>query len=118
VFNTDWDAPVQTPVVIADGAARPVTWWCNDRFDAAVVAVAQDQAGVAEKMREGLAGDDDVVAVARPAVADRDDAASVGADDDLGVAAASIVLAVIGAAVGCEHGGQERDQVVDDAVDR
>jgi hypothetical protein len=46
-----------------------------------------------EKVRDGCAGDDDVVAVAGPAAAHGNDPADVGADDDLGVDAAPVVLA-------------------------
>lgn len=73
-----------------------------------------------------------------PAAPDRNNAAPVGANDDLGVGAAAVVLADGGdrlvvyrdervvddpcpafvAVVGCEHHGQQRDQVVDDAVHR
>ena len=60
----------------------------GDRVDFAVAAVAEYFSVAGESMRDGVAGDDDVVAVAGPAAADRDD----GAGENLGVDAAPIVL--------------------------
>jgi hypothetical protein len=66
--------------------------WTGDRGDAAVSAVAQDWPGAVEQMGDGVAGHDDVVAVAGPAAADCDQGAALRAADDLGVDAARVVV--------------------------
>jgi hypothetical protein len=62
-------------------------------MDAAVAHVAEDLVAAGEDVREGVVGDHDVVAVARPALPGGDDPAAAGADDDLGINAAAVVLA-------------------------
>jgi hypothetical protein len=64
----------------------------DDRRDAAVFAIAENDT-TSEQMRHGVAGNDDIVAVARLAVTGDEDAAPVGADNDLGVDAAAVSLA-------------------------
>ena len=87
-FDAGPDAAVFSPMLIADDPAGAVASGCGDRVDFAVAAVAEYFSVAGESMRDGVAGDDDVVAVAGPAAADRDD----GAGENLGVDAAPIVL--------------------------
>jgi hypothetical protein len=84
VFDTGSDAAVRPVVVVVDDAAGVVATRCSDGGDAAVAAVAEDLSVAGEQVRDGCAGDDDVVAVAGPALAGDEDAAPVGAEDDLG----------------------------------
>jgi hypothetical protein len=92
VFDAGPDPTVRPVVLVVDDGARVVTSGGGDGGDAAVAPVAEDFVA-GEKVRDGCAGDDDVVAVAGPAAAHGNDPAGVGADDDLGVDAAPIVLA-------------------------
>ena len=85
VFDSGTDAAMGSPVLVADCAAGVVAPRRGDGPDAAVAAIAQNHMLGGEQVREGVAGDHDVVAVAPPAAADGDDAAGMGADDDLGV---------------------------------
>ena len=87
-FDAGPDAAVFSPMLIADDPAGAVASGCGDRVDFAVAAVAEYFSVAGESMRDDVAGDDDVVAVAGPAAADRDD----GAGENLGVDAAPIVL--------------------------
>ena len=80
-------------MVSVDDPTGGVALWGGDRRDAAVAAVTEDLAIGAEQVCHGVASDDDVVAVTGPAAAGYHDAAAVGADDDLGVDAAALVLA-------------------------
>jgi hypothetical protein len=64
----------------------------DDRRDAAVSAVAEHDTTI-EALRHGVAGHDDVVAVAGPTAAHRDATAGLAADDDLCVDAAVVILA-------------------------
>ena len=57
----------------------------GDGGDGAVAAVTENGAAGVERVREGVAGNDDVVAVAGPAVADGNDVAPISANDDLGL---------------------------------
>ncbi len=93
VLDAGPDPAVCAVMVIADDAAGLVAPGRGDCGDAAVAAVAGDVMVAGEQMRDGCAGDDDVVAVTGPALAGDDHAAPVGADDDLGVDAAAVVLA-------------------------
>jgi hypothetical protein len=91
VFDTGPDTAMQSLVVVADDPTGLVWWWCGDRTDAAISTVAENDSGAVEQVGDGVWGDDDVVAVARPNRAGGDDAAFVGVDHDLG--AAPVVLA-------------------------
>ena len=93
MFDAGMNAAVVSPVVVAGDAAGFVAARRGDRWDAAVAPVAEDLVAAGEEVREGVAGDHDVVAVAGPALPDGDDLAAAGADDDLGVNAVAADLA-------------------------
>jgi len=90
VFDAGPDASVDA-VVVVDDAAGLVACWAGDGGDGAVAAVTGHVAAV-EAVGDGVAGDDDVVAVSGPAADGDHHAASVGADDVLGVDGAAVVL--------------------------
>jgi hypothetical protein len=63
-----------------------------NRGDSAVASVTEQDVTI-EEVGHGVACHDDVVAVAGPVSADGNNLALMGADDDLGVDAAAVVLA-------------------------
>lgn len=79
-------------VVVVDDRAAVVALWTGDGGDGAVSAVAQEETTI-EQLRRGVAGNDDVVAVTWPGLASGHHPSTVSAGDDLGVGAASVVLA-------------------------
>jgi hypothetical protein len=70
VFDAGTGAAVFAVVVVVDDPAVGCSARTGDCVDAAVSAVAQDWPGAVEQMGDGVAGHDDVVAVAGPAAAD------------------------------------------------
>jgi hypothetical protein len=86
VFDAGPDPAVRAVVVVADDA-RLVPCGCGDGGDSAVAAVTEDDMLAGEQMGDRCA------AVTRPAAPDRDNAAAVGADDNLSVDAAPVVFA-------------------------
>ena len=108
----------------------------GDGRNAAVSAVAQDRSGAVEEVGDGVAGDDDVVAVAGPGLSGNDHCPTIRADDDLGVDAAAVVFADRGDRLvvhgdqgavddpragvvieaGPQRSGEHRDQGVDDSI--
>jgi hypothetical protein len=92
MLDTCPDPTVRPVVVVVDDPASVVTSGSGDRADAAVSAVTEDDMSI-EQLCHGVAGHDDVVAVAEPAWADGNHSAPVSADDDLGVDTAAVVLA-------------------------
>ena len=84
VFDAGPDPAVRPVVVMADDPAGVIATRRSDRRDAAVAAVTEDLLPAVEEVRDGCAGDDDVVAVTGPALAGEDHAAPVSADDDQG----------------------------------
>lgn len=93
VFDAGADAPVCSVVVVVDDPSVGSAAWAGDGVDSAIAAVAKDRPAAVEQRGHGVAGHDGIVAVARPAVTDRDDVAALRADDDLGVDAAAVVFA-------------------------
>ncbi len=67
VFDAGADAPVLPVVVVADDAAGVVAAGAGDGGGAAVAAVTEDLVLAGEQVCGRCAGDDDVVAVTRPA---------------------------------------------------
>jgi hypothetical protein len=93
VLDAGPDPAVHAVVVVVDDPADVVAARCGDGRDAAISAVAEDDT-IIEQLHHGVAGHDDVLAVAGPAAAPGyHDAAPACTDDDLGVDAAAVVLA-------------------------
>jgi len=87
MFDAGPYSTVRSVVVVVDCAAGLVGPRRGDRRDGAVAAVAEDNTSI-ERQCHGVAGNDDVVAVAGPALAGSHHRAPLRADDDLGVDAA------------------------------
>ncbi len=81
VLDAGADTAVLPVVGIVDDPAAVVALWADDDSDAAVSAIAQDDTVIGQ-VHNGAAGDDDVVAVTWPALADNDHPAPVSVDDD------------------------------------
>jgi hypothetical protein len=76
VLDPGSDAAVGSVVAVVDDAAGVVASGCGDRRNAAVAAVTKNVVA-SGRVRRGVAGHDDVVAVARPASAGDDYAAQM-----------------------------------------
>ena len=76
VFDPGSGAAVGSVVAVVDDAAGVVASGCGDRSSAAVAAVTNNVVA-SGRVRHGVAGHDDVVAVARPASAGDDYAAQM-----------------------------------------
>lgn len=139
MLDASADASVCPVVIVAHDPAGVVAAGAGDHGDAAVSAVTEDLVLAGEQVCDGCAGNDDIVAVAGPALPGHHHAALVCADDDLGVDAAPVVLADGGVRLvvhrdqgavddprvsrvvvwaGAQHACQHRHQVVDDPVHR
>lgn len=118
VFDVGADAPVFSVVVVVDDSAVGSAAWSGGGVDSVMAAIAEDWPAAVQWRGHGVAGHDDIVAVARPAVTDCDDVAASRADDDLGVDAAAVVSADRGdfLAVYREQAREHRHQVVNDPV--
>jgi hypothetical protein len=92
VLDAGPNAAVRPLVVVIDGATSLVAARCDDRSDPAMPAIAKNDTTI-EQRHHGMASDDGIVAVTGPAAAGDEHAASVSADDDLGVDTAAVVLA-------------------------
>jgi len=79
VLGAGPDPAVRPVVVVVDDLASAVSSRGGDRADAAVSAVAEYDMAI-DQVSHGVAGHDDVVAVAGPAWADGSHPASVSAD--------------------------------------
>jgi hypothetical protein len=86
------DVVVHSVVLIVDDPAGVATPRGRDRVATAVSAVAEDATTI-DQVGHGVAGHDDVGAIAGPAWADGNRPTQVRADDDLRVEAAGAVLA-------------------------